>query len=63
MNEQHQNAIQALSEHSRTSADLVKSLYWKELRRLAPSARITQYLPLVIGRRVRDILRLRSQSP
>jgi hypothetical protein len=57
MAESHRHAIQALAEHSRSPFELVESLYRSELIKLEPGARITQYLPLVTSRRVRDRLR------
>ena len=56
----HENAILALAEHSQVSRDVIETLYWKELKKLEP-ARITQYLPLVASRRVREALRQRER--
>jgi hypothetical protein len=36
---------------------MVEKMYWSELDRLKRDARITQYLPLVTSRRVREQLR------
>jgi hypothetical protein len=58
---QHHSAINALAEHCDSPADLVESLYWSELRSLEPEARVTQYLPLVTSRRVRERLRRASR--
>jgi hypothetical protein len=56
----HENAIRALAEHSQASRNVIETLYWKELKKLEP-ARITQYLPLVVSRRVREALRQRER--
>jgi hypothetical protein len=57
MLEQHQHAIHALAEDWDSPQDLVEKMYWSELKRLEPEARVTQYLPLVTSRRVRELLR------
>jgi hypothetical protein len=57
---QHQNAIQALAERSAAPHDVIENMYWSELSRLEPQARLTQFLPIFTSRRVRE--RLRGQS-
>ena len=52
--ESHWHAIQTLAEHSHSPLDLVEQIYRTELIQLEMDARITQYLPLVTSRRVRD---------
>lgn len=65
--ERHREAIEALvREHSDASPERVETLYRNELDRLEPEARITQYLPVIVSRNVRELLRrkqrLRSPS-
>src|SRR5215469_3757719 len=48
--------IRALAEQSRASIGVVELIYLDELRQLEP-ARVTQFLPVIVGRRVRDRLR------
>jgi hypothetical protein len=62
MAQQHQNAIEALAEHWQSPRDVIEAMYWNEFARIEPGARITQYLPLVTSRRVRDLLRRRSRA-
>jgi hypothetical protein len=57
---QHQNAIEALAERSAAPHDVIESMYWSELSRLEPEARVTQFLPIFTSRRVRA--RLQQQS-
>ncbi len=55
--ETHQIAIQSLAEDERCPIDLVQELYLSELTDLQTDARVTQYLPIVTSRRVRERLR------
>ena len=48
--------IRALAEQSHTTAAVVEFIYLEELHELEP-VRVTQFLPLIVGRRVRDRLR------
>lgn len=58
MAKSHRIAIQTLAERSHSPFELVEKMYRNELTQLESQARITQYLPLVTSRRVRDLLRL-----
>jgi hypothetical protein len=60
LSENHRVVIQTLAERSHSPFALVEKMYRNELTQLESHARITQYLPLVATRRVRDLLR---QSP
>jgi len=53
----HRHAIQSLAERWHSPLDEVERLYRNELTELESCARITQYLPLLASRRVRDLLR------
>jgi len=53
----HRSAVQSLAERSRSPLELVERMYRRELAQLASHARVTQYLPLLASRRVRDLLR------
>ncbi len=57
MAESHMIAIRALAERSRSSFELVETIYRSELGRLEPQARILRYLPLVTSSLARDRLR------
>jgi uncharacterized protein DUF3562 len=57
---QHQHAIESLAERSEAPPEVIESMYWSELSRLEPEARVTQFLPIFTSRRVRE--RLRRQS-
>ena len=59
---QHQNAIDALAEYSNAPHDVIESMYWTELKRLEPHARVTQFLPIVTSRRVRARLQRQPQA-
>jgi hypothetical protein len=48
--------IEALAEQSSVSTAVIEILYLEELHQLEP-ARIRQFLPVITGRRVRDLLR------
>src|SRR6516225_1546825 len=48
--------IQALAEQSHAPAAVVEFIYLEELHQLEP-ARVRQFLPVIVGRRVRDRLR------
>jgi hypothetical protein len=50
---QHQNAIEALAERTAAPHEVIESMYWSELSRLEPQARVTQFLPIFISRSVR----------
>ena len=53
----HAHAIEALADETRAPLERVGGLYVVELERLMPGARIKDYLPVLISRRVRQILR------
>jgi len=53
----HAHAIEALAVETRAPLERVGNLYAVELERLTVGARIRDYLPVLISRRVRDILR------
>ena len=59
---QHQNAIQALAERTEAPHDVIESMYWSELSRLEPQARVTQFLPIFTSRRVRERLQQQSRA-
>jgi hypothetical protein len=59
---QHQNAIQALAERTEAPHDVIESMYWSELSRLEPQARVTQFLPIFTSRRVRERLQQQSKA-
>ena len=55
--EKHVSAIASLSEQHRLPADTVSELYARELARIRQDALITMYLPILVTRRVNDVLR------
>jgi hypothetical protein len=62
LGEQHHRAILELAEHSHSPLPIVEKIYRDELQVLEREARIMQYLPLVVGRRARDVLRGRQRA-
>jgi Protein of unknown function (DUF3562) len=57
--ESHRNAVLGLATVAHLPVELVADHYRRELTELEAHARITQYLPVIATRRVRE--RLRSQ--
>ena len=55
--ERHDDAKEALAEETHTSVDEVAKLYDEEFSTLAAKAKITQYLGVLVSRRVRLKLR------
>lgn len=53
----HLHAIHALADETRLPVERVGSVYAVELERLLAGARIKDYLPVLVSRRVRRILR------
>jgi hypothetical protein len=53
----HVHAIRALAVETRQPVERVGNVYAVELERLSSGARIKDYLPVLISRRVRQILR------
>ncbi len=53
----HLHAIRALAVETRLPVERVGNVYAVELARLVQGARIKDYLPLLVSRRVRQILR------
>ena len=53
----HTSAIQALAVEARLPVDRVSDVYGAELERLMVDARIKDFLPVLLSRRVRQILR------
>ena len=53
----HEHAIRSLAVETRVSVERVGSLYAVELERLTVGARIKDYIPVLIARRVRQMLR------
>jgi hypothetical protein len=52
----HRQAIQALARETGISAEAVSSLYESVFARLKRRAKIRDFLPLLVGREVKDIL-------
>jgi hypothetical protein len=59
----HKHAIQALALETSQPVERVGSVYAVELAQMTIDARIKDYLPILISRRVRVILREQVQSP
>jgi Protein of unknown function (DUF3562) len=55
--ESHRNAVLGLATYAQLPVELVADHYRRELAELEAHARITQYLPLIATRRVRERLR------
>lgn len=53
----HQTTKESIAEETHTSLDEVARIYEQELSELASDARITQYLGVLVSRRVRMKLR------
>ncbi|MGH8185308.1 MAG: DUF3562 domain-containing protein [Steroidobacteraceae bacterium] len=53
----HQTTKEAIAEETHTSIDEVERIYEQELSELASAAKITQYLGVLAGKRVRAKLR------
>jgi hypothetical protein len=58
----HRSTIEELAAVSNSPIELVEEVYENELRILEPQAKIRLYLPLIVRRRVRDVLRQRQES-
>jgi len=58
----HRSTIEELAADSHSPVELVERLYRDELTILESQARIRVYLPLIVRRRVRDVLRHRQES-
>ena len=58
----HRSTIEELAAVSHAPIELVERLYQNELTILEPRARIRLYLPLIVRRRVREVLRHRQES-
>jgi len=56
----HQQTIESLARETDTPIDDVRRLYSEEHANLATSARVKTFLPVLVGRRVRNILHSRS---
>lgn len=50
-------ATEAIAKETETSVEVVKKIYEQEMSALASDAKITQYLGVLAGRRVRLLLR------
>ena len=59
----HKHAIHALAEETRLPVERVGTLYAVELAQLTADARIKDYLPILISRRVRVILLDQLRAP
>ncbi|MET0983866.1 MAG: DUF3562 domain-containing protein [Steroidobacteraceae bacterium] len=57
---QHDSAIQSLIERTELPRDTVAELYRAELEAIQPEVRITQFLSLIVTRRVVHSLRERG---
>jgi Protein of unknown function (DUF3562) len=58
----HRSTIEELAAGSDSPIELVEQLYHNELTVLEPQARIRLYLPLIVRRKVREVLRRRQES-
>jgi hypothetical protein len=56
----HRAAIESLAQESSVSVEVVREIYETELSTLESEARVTQFLPLITSRKVRELLRLRG---
>jgi hypothetical protein len=56
----HRAAIESLAQESSLSVDIVREIYEIELSSLQSEARVTQFLPLITCRKVREVLRQRG---
>ena len=54
--QQHSQAIHAIAEQYHINEDLVKELYEDELRKLKITAKLKQYLSVLVVRHVKEIL-------
>jgi len=59
----HKHAIQALALETRLPVERVGTVYASELAQMTNGARVNDYLPILISRRVRVILREQAQVP
>jgi hypothetical protein len=57
----HRSAVEELAAESQSPIELVQKLYQNELTALEPQAKIHLYLPLIVRRKVRDVLRQRQE--
>ena len=53
----HLDTIEKLAQQSGVPEPEVEELYKTELRRIMPSTRIREFLPILIGRKVKDDIR------
>ena len=53
-------AIESLAQESSLSVEIVRAIYETELSYLESAARVTQFLPLITSRKVREVLRQRG---
>jgi hypothetical protein len=56
----HRAAIESLAQESSLSIEIVREIYETELSSLQSAARVTQFLPLITSRKVREVLRQRG---
>lgn len=56
----HRAAIESLAQESSLSVEVVREIYESELSNLESEARVTQFLPLITSRKVREVLRQRG---
>jgi len=56
----HRAAIESLAQESSLSVEIVRAIYETELSYLESAARVTQFLPLITSRKVREVLRQRG---
>lgn len=59
---QHESAIQALMEQTELPRETIAEVYQAELAALQEGVRITQFLSLIVSRRVVKSLRERGQA-
>ncbi|MET0987084.1 MAG: DUF3562 domain-containing protein [Steroidobacteraceae bacterium] len=59
---QHDSAIQSLAEQTALPRETVAALYEAELEAMKPEVRITQFLSLIVSRRVLNSLHLQELS-
>lgn len=55
--QQHSHAIQLIAVKYRLKESVVRRLYEKHLRALLHKAKFRKYLPVLVSRRVRDLIR------
>ena len=57
----HDGAIDALADEMHLDANEIRPVYESEYLRLRPTARVRDYLLVLVARRTRDLLRDRSR--